>query len=83
MSFAQLTRYLMYLVNTTIVPIIFGITFVVFLWGMVNYYFLDTGDAQKRTNAHSFMLWGIIGMVLLFSIWGIIHLALRVLYIGY
>lgn len=83
MSLTQITLYLMYIVNKEVVPIIFGFTFVVFLWGIVRYYFFDAGDVEKNTSAHSFILWGILGMVLLFSVWGIIHLALKVLGVGY
>ncbi len=82
MTFAQLTLYLMYLINTTVVPIIFGITFVAFLWGIVNYYFLNSGNVEKQNNAHTFMLWGILGMVLLFSVWGVLHLVLKILFLG-
>ncbi len=76
MTFAHFVDYIVFLLNFMVVPFIFGLALLSFLWGIVNYYFLSTDDAAKQQNAHSFMLWGIIGMVLLFSVWGIVNLAL-------
>ncbi|HQU08070.1 MAG: hypothetical protein B7X04_03595 [Parcubacteria group bacterium 21-54-25] len=79
MTFAQFVGYLIFLLDTMVVPFIFGLAFISFLWGMVNYYFLSVGNAEKQHNAHVFMLWGILGMVLLFSVWGVVNLALSIL----
>ena len=65
--------------NTIVVPIIFTLAFLVFVWGVVNYFFLHGGEEGKREEGRQFILWGIIGMVVLFSVWGIIRMLLSTL----
>jgi hypothetical protein len=63
-------------INTIVVPVIFALAFLVFVWGVVNYFFLNSGDEKKREDGRQFMLWGIIGLVVLFSVWGLVNLLL-------
>jgi heme/copper-type cytochrome/quinol oxidase subunit 4 len=67
------------IINTVVVPIIFALAFIVFLWGVVNYYFLSGDDEGKRSEGHQFILWGIIGMVVLVSVWGLVNMLLSTL----
>ena len=65
--------------NTIVVPVIFTLAFLVFVWGVVNYFFLHGGEEGKREEGRQFILWGILGMVVLFSVWGIIRMLLSTL----
>ncbi len=67
------------LLDTVVVPVIFALAFLVFIWGVVNYFFLHVGDEAKRSEGRQFMLWGILGMVVLFSVWGFVNLLLSTL----
>lgn len=67
------------LLNTIIVPVIFALSFLVFVWGVVTYFFLHGGNEDKRTEGKQFVLWGILGMVVLFSVWGIVNMLLSTL----
>lgn len=67
------------LLNTVVVPVIFAFAFAAFVWGVVNYFFLNGGDETKRTEGRQFVLWGIIGMVVLFSVWGFVNIMLSTL----
>ncbi|MDO8566633.1 MAG: hypothetical protein Q7R58_00580 [bacterium] len=66
-------------INTVIVPVIFALAFIVFVWGVVDYFFLSGGDETKRTEGKQFALWGILGMVVLLSVWGFVNLLLSTL----
>jgi hypothetical protein len=66
-------------IDAVVVPVIFGLVFLVFVWGIVNYFFLHPGDETKRTEGKNFALWGILGMVVLFSVWGLVNLLLSTL----
>ena len=83
MTFAQFvgsgTTGLIGLINVVIVPIIFACAFLVFIWGVINYFFLHGDDEGKRTEGKQFAFWGIIGMVVLFSVWGFVNLLLSTL----
>ena len=67
------------IINTAIVPLIFALAFMVFLWGVMNYFFLHGGDEGKRAEGRQFAFWGIIGMVVLFSVWGFVSIMLSTL----
>lgn len=77
MSFAQLVQALAGLVDTAVIPLLYAIAFIAFLIGMVRYFFM--GGEEARQKGREFMLWSIIGFVVLSSMWGIVHLFLGVL----
>lgn len=65
--------------NTIVVPIILALAFATFIWGVVSYFFLHGDDEGKRAEGRQFILWGILGMVVLFSVWGLVNLLLSTL----
>ncbi len=67
------------LFNTVVIPVIFALAFAVFIWGVVNYFFLHGSDEGKRSEGRQFVFWGIIGMVVLFSVWGFVNILLSTL----
>jgi len=52
------------------VPVIFAIATVMILWGLANYFY-SNADEEGRRRAKDIMFWGIIGLFLMFSIWGL------------
>lgn len=67
------------LLNTVVVPVIFALAFAVFIWGVVHYFFLSSGDEKKREEGRTFVLWGLLGLVVLFSVWGFVNILLSTL----
>jgi hypothetical protein len=65
--------------NTVVIPVIFAFAFAAFIWGVVNYFFLHGDEEGKREEGRKFILWGIIGMVVLFSVWGFVNIMLSTL----
>ncbi len=61
-------------INDWLVPVLIAIAFIVFLWGVFNYFILGAADADKRKEGREFVLWGIIGFVIIFSLWGLVNL---------
>jgi len=64
------------LINTIInalVPIIISLALVLFFWGLVMYMTV-AGDDEKRKKATNLMIWGVIAIFVMVSIWGIISL---------
>lgn len=66
-------------INTVIVPIIIALAFLVFFWGVFKYLFWHGDNEEKRAEGRYFILWGVIGLVLIFSIWGIVNILLSTL----
>ncbi|MEK7114225.1 MAG: hypothetical protein AAB850_01610 [Patescibacteria group bacterium] len=83
MTFAQFignsTTGIVGALNTVVVPVIFAFAFAAFVWGVMNYFFLHGGDEAKRAEGRQFVLWGILGMVVLFSVWGFVNIMLSTL----
>jgi len=77
-SLKELTESIVTLVNESVVPLIYAIAFLMFIIGMVRYFFLEQGE-EGREKGKQLMLWGLIGFVVMFSVWGIVRLLLTAL----
>ena len=52
------------------------VAFIVFLWGAFEF-IAHAGDEGKRAEGKSAILWGLIGLVIIFGAYGIINIALN------
>lgn len=73
-SFKDLTDDIVEFVNASVIPLFYTLAFLFFIIGMVRFFFL--GGEENREKGRQFMLWGIIGFVVMFSVWGIVRLLL-------
>ena len=67
------------ILNVVVIPVIFALVFAAFPWGMVKFFFLSADDEKARASGRSFALWGLLGLVVLFSIWGLVNMLLSTL----
>ncbi len=65
--------------NTVVVPVILALAFAAFVWGIVYYFFLHGSEETKREEGRQFILWGVVGLAVLFSVWGLVNLLLSTL----
>ena len=83
MTFAQYigsgTTGIIGVLNTVVAPIIFALAFVVFIWGIVSYFCLHGDNETSRKEGRQFILWGILGMVVLVSVFGFVNIMLSAL----
>ena len=63
------------LVNS-VIPFIVGLTVFVIIWGIF-LYVAKAGEEEKRAQARQFILWGVIGVFFMLSIWGFINILLN------
>ena len=63
----------LYLINSVAVPLLFAISFIVFLYGIANAYILHPGDEAAVTKGHKLVLWGLIGFAVMISLWGLVN----------
>lgn len=73
-----LDKFLAKVVTQIINPIILLLAagaFVVFLWGVFEF-IRQAGEESKREEGRRAILWGIVGLVIIFGAYGIINLAL-------
>lgn len=59
---------------TLLVQLIFGITFIVIMWGVVNAWIINAGNAEKREAGQMIALWGVIGLAVMAGVWGLVAL---------
>jgi hypothetical protein len=62
------------IINTVLVPLIFALAFIVFLWGVFQYFIAGAADEEKREGGKSLMIYGLIGFFVMVSVWGLVNL---------
>jgi len=60
-------------INSYLVPLIFGLALLFFLWGVLKA-FVIKGDEDSRSEGKQYMVWAIVGLVVMVSLWGIVNL---------
>ncbi len=63
-------------INSLLVPLLMAIAFLVFLYGVYKYFILGAADEKDRTEGRQFTIWGVIGFVVILSLWGIVNLVM-------
>jgi len=63
------------LILNPLILLAFGISFVYFIYGVIKFLNLDAAD-KNRKEAKDAIIWGIVGMVIMFSVYGIIKFIL-------
>lgn len=61
-------------INNILVPVIFAIAFIVFLWGAFNAFIIGATNDTAKENGKNLMLWGLIGFFVMVSIWGLVNI---------
>lgn len=59
------------LLNRTVVPLLITVALIMFLFGVVKF-IANSGDEAGRKEGKQFILWGIIGLFVMISIFGIL-----------
>lgn len=62
------------LINGVAVPLLFAISFILFLYGVAKAYIFSSGDESEVKKGHHAILWGIIGFVVMVSVWGLVNI---------
>lgn len=57
-----------------LVPVIFGLTLLYVLWGVIDAWIIHGGDKEKVDNGKNTLLVGIIALVVMSGIWGILNI---------
>ncbi len=70
-KFQNLLQYIVCIINTSVIPLIFALALVIFVWGVVQFV-INTDDEVKKTKGKQFMIWGIIALTVMVSVWGLV-----------
>ncbi len=77
-SFAGIVSNIIHFFNGSVIPLIYALAVVFFFIGIVRYFFIEGGE-EGQTKGRQFVLYGLIGLVVLFSVWGLVNILLNVL----
>lgn len=61
-------------INFYFVPALMAIALITFLWGVYKYFILGAANDTERETGRQFVLWGIIGFVVILSFWGLVSI---------
>ena len=70
---ADLFDYGTCIISNSIIPLLFALAVVLFVWGVVQYVIND-GEEAKKAKGKQFMIWGIVGLAVMISVWGLVNI---------
>lgn len=59
-------------INDSIIPLIFALATVMFIWGVVKFFIINADEEAKREQGKQYMIWGIIALAVMLSVWGLV-----------
>ena len=62
------------IINGVLVPVLFAVAFIVFLWGAFKTFILGANSEEVKEEGKNLMLWGLIGFFVMVSIWGLVNI---------
>lgn len=80
-NIACIANTVLVIINNILVPVLFAIAFIVFLYGIAKAYIFSLGS-DDVSKGHKLMLWGVIGFVVMISIWGLVNVVANTFGLG-
>ncbi len=72
-SIQQLGTTILQFMERIVVPFIMTLALLAFIWGVLHY-IRHGGEDAEREQGRQFMLWGIIGLAVMVSVWGLVRM---------
>ena len=72
-SVVCVAQTILYIINGVLVPVLFAVAFIVFLYGIAKAYIFSQGEPEEISKGHKLILWGIIAFVVMISLWGLVN----------
>ena len=72
-TICNVANTILYIINNVLVPVLFAVAFIVFLYGIVSKYIFSHGDPDKVAEGHKLILCGLIAFVVMISLWGLVN----------
>ncbi len=71
-NFGDFLKYITCLINSAVIPLIFALATVMFIWGVVQFFIIGANEEAKREQGKQFIIWGVIALTVMISIWGLV-----------
>lgn len=59
-------------INAILVPVLFALAFLYFVYGVYKYFILGADNDTERETGRDFVMWSLIGFVVILSVWGLV-----------
>lgn len=66
--------FLIGLINNVAVPVVFALSFIVFIWGVFQVFVLGGTNEEAKEKGRALMLYGLIGFFVMVSVWGLVSI---------
>lgn len=73
-DFGGLLGTILEFTNDVLIPFIIGIGFLVFVWGMFQYFIAGGANDEAKEKGKSLMIYAVLGFVLIIVLWGVVNL---------
>jgi len=70
-DFPDFVDLLLYRILNPLVGVFIALALIYFIWGLANF-ILHADDEQARSKGKQIMVWGVIALFVMISIWGIV-----------
>lgn len=60
------------MLSNSIIPFLFALALVIFIYGIVK--FIGESDSKEKNKGKDFMIWGIIALFVMVSVWGLVNI---------
>jgi hypothetical protein len=70
---ASIASQFINIINGVLVPLLFAIAFIVFLYGIFKKYIWSRGNKEDYDQGHMLILWGLVGFFVMVSVWGLVN----------
>ena len=67
----NLLTYATCIISSSVIPLIFALALAMFIWGVVQYV-IKSDEEAKKEKGRQFMIWGIIALTVMVSVWGLV-----------
>lgn len=67
------------IIDQVLVPVVFALAFITFVFGIYRTFIAGATNEEKRQEGQKLAIYGLIGFLLMFSVWGLVNLLLGTL----
>ncbi|OGG48516.1 hypothetical protein A3G63_03135 [Candidatus Kaiserbacteria bacterium RIFCSPLOWO2_12_FULL_52_8] len=72
-SICEVAGTILYIINGVLIPVLFAVAFIVFLYGIASAYIFSNGDPEEIKKGHKLVFWGVVAFAIMISIWGLVN----------
>jgi len=71
LKFQDYLCYVTRIINDSVIPLVFALAVVMFIWGVVQYV-INSDEEAKKEKGKQYMIWGIVALTVMISVWGLV-----------